>query len=397
MRLRQTSSTPAREASHVGPTRSDDGGETADRSTDDSDGTPLTPPSTASPGSRPGVLPGAAVPVVSIALALALPVAIVVATGIGAVGIPTDEVWEVVSTRLVGGSPDVAPEVEQIIWTIRLPRVLLAAIVGAGLALAGLCLQAVVRNPLADPYILGAASGASAAAVAVIVLGSSAVFGLGLSTAAFFGALGSLLLTLALGQRAGQVSSTRLILAGVAVGYVFSAVTSFLQLQAEPNQLRGVIFWLLGSFASAEWPDLVIPAAALVVVGGLLTVQGPKMNALVMGDDTAASLGIRVGRYRVWLLILASLVTGACISVAGGIGFVGLMIPHAARLAVGPDHRRLLPVAVLGGAVFLVFVDVVARRVAAPAELPIGIFTAAIGGPAFLAIMSRNNTWASGR
>lgn len=354
-------------------------------------------PSSAGSRAAEGVLPGAAVPVVSLVLAAVFPVTVVVASGIGAVPVPADEVWEVVSTRLVGGSPDVSPEVEQIIWRFRLPRVLLAAVVGAGLALAGLCLQAVVRNPLADPYILGAASGASAAAVAVLVLGSSAVLGLGLSTAAFLGALASLLLTLALGQRAGQVSSTRLILAGVAVGYVFSAVTSFLQLQAEPNALRGVIFWLLGSFASAEWPDLVVPTAALVFVGGWLTVQGPKMNALVMGDDTAASLGIRVGRYRVWLLILASLVTGACISVAGGIGFVGLMVPHAARLAVGPDHRRLLPVAVLGGAIFLVVVDVVARRVAAPAELPIGIFTAAIGGPAFLAIMVRNNTWASGR
>ena len=350
-----------------------------------------------SPQRTDGVLPGAAVPVLSVVLLLLLPVTIVVATGIGAVGIPADEVWEVVSARLLRRSPDVAPEVEQIIWTFRLPRVLLAAVFGAGLAVAVVCLQAVVRNPLAEPYILGAAAGASAAAVAVIVLGSSAVLGLGLSAAAFLGALASLLLTLALGQRAGQVNSTRLILAGVAVGYVFSAVTSFLQLQAEPNQLRGVIFWLLGSFASAEWSDLAIPTAALVFVGGWLTVQGPKMNALVMGDDTAASLGSRVSRSRVWLLILASLVTGACISVAGGIGFVGLMIPHAARLAVGPDHRRLLPVAVLGGAIFLVGVDVIARRVAAPGELPLGIFTAAIGGPAFLAIMVRNNTWASGR
>ncbi|MEM6289333.1 MAG: iron ABC transporter permease, partial [Bacteroidota bacterium] len=157
------------------------------------------------------------------------------------------------------------------------------------------------------------------------------------------------------------------------------------------------IFWLLGSFASAEWSDLLIPTVALVVVGTWLTVQGPQLNALVMGDDTAASLGIRVGRYRVWLLILASLVTGACIAVAGGIGFVGLMVPHAARLAVGPDHRRLLPVSVLGGALFLVVVDVIARRVAAPGELPIGIFTAAIGGPAFLAIITRSNAGASGR
>lgn len=346
---------------------------------------------------EPGALPGAVVPVVSIVLGVLLPVAIVVASGIGAVSVPAGDVWEVVSARIVGRAPDVAIEFERIIWDIRLPRVLLAAVVGAGLSLAGLCLQAVVRNPLADPYVLGAAGGASAAAVAVLVFGSSALFGLGVSAAAFLGALASLLLTLALGRRAGQISPTRLILAGVAVGYVFSAVTSFLQLQAQPEQLRGVVFWLLGSFASAEWTDLVAPTTALVFVGGMLAVQGPKLNALVMGDDTAASLGIRVSRYRVWLLVLASLLTGTCISVAGGIGFVGLMIPHAARLVVGPDHRRLLPVAILGGALFLVVVDVIARVVAAPAELPIGIFTAAIGGPAFLAIMVRNGSEASGR
>ncbi len=347
--------------------------------------------------SENGALPGAGVPMVSIVLAILLPVAIVVASGIGAVSVPAGDVWEVVSSRLAGRTPDVAIEFERIIWDIRLPRVLLAAVVGAGLSLAGLCLQAVVRNPLADPYILGAAAGASSAAVAVLVFGSSALFGLGVSAAAFLGALASLMLTLALGQRAGQISPIRLILAGVAVGYVFSALTSFLQLQAQPEQLRGVIFWLLGSFASAEWADLIAPAAALVFVGGILAIQGPKLNALVMGDDTAASLGIRVSRYRLWLLVLASLLTGTCISVAGGIGFVGLMIPHAARLAVGPDHRRLLPVAILAGALFLVVVDVIARVVSAPAELPIGIFTAAIGGPAFLAIMVRNGSWAAGR
>ncbi|MEM1128064.1 MAG: iron ABC transporter permease [Bacteroidota bacterium] len=344
-----------------------------------------------------GVWPGTTVPVVSISLAVTLPVVLVVASGIGAVSVPPADVWEVVSTRLVGGSPQVTPEVERIIWDFRVPRVLLAAVVGAALSLAGVCLQAVVRNPLADPYILGAAAGASASAVTVLVFGSAALFGLGLSAAAFLGALASLLLTMALGQRAGQISPTRLILAGVAVGYVFSAITSFLQLQAEPNALRGVIFWLLGSVARASWSDLIGPTVALIFVGAWLIVQGPKLNALVMGDDTAASLGIRVGRYRVWLLVLASLVTGASIAVAGGIGFVGLMIPHAARLAVGPDHRRLLPVAVLGGAIFLVAVDVAARVIAAPGELPLGIFTAAIGGPAFLAIMTRNNAWASGR
>lgn len=346
---------------------------------------------------RRPVLPGRAVPVITVALAAALPVAIVVSSGIGAVAIAPGDVWDVVSSRLRGVSPGTPPEIERIIWDFRVPRVLLAAVVGAALALAGVCLQAVVRNPLADPYILGAAGGASAGAVAVLVLGSTALLSLGLPAAAFLGALLALLLTLALGQRGGHVSPTRLILAGVAVGYVFSAITSFLQLRAEPNQLAGVIFWLLGSVSSARWPDLVAPTVAVAIVGTWLLIQGPRLNALAMGDETATSLGIRVGRYRIGLLVLASLVTGACIAVAGGIGFVGLMIPHLARLLVGPDHRRVLPLSALAGALFLVIVDIGARTLAAPAELPMGIFTAAVGGPVFLAIMSRRGAWETGR
>ncbi len=352
------------------------------------------------PANRPsaaGVLPGRTVPLVTVALAIALPIVIVLSSGVGAVAIPPAEVWEVVSSRLRGAEPAVAPEIERIVWAFRVPRVLLAALVGAALALAGVCLQAVVRNPLADPYILGAAAGASAGAVAVLVLGSAVLAGVGVPVAAFLGALVALLITLVLGQRGGHVSPTRLILAGVAVGYVFSAVTSFLQLRAEPNQLAGVIFWLLGSVASARWSDLVAPAVAVAVVGTWLLAQGGRLNALAMGDETATSLGIRVGRYRIGLLVLASLVTGACIAVAGGIGFVGLMIPHLARLLVGPDHRRLLPLSAIAGALFLVVVDIGARTLAAPAELPIGIFTAAIGGPVFLAIMSRRSGWEAGR
>lgn len=344
---------------------------------------------------RDGVLPGRAVPLVTVVLAGILPVAIVLSCGFGAVPIPPSEVWEVVRSHLLGGTADVSPATERIVWDFRVPRVLLAALVGTALALAGVCLQAVVRNPLADPYILGAAGGASAGAVAVLVLGPSVLFGAGVSVAAFLGSLVALGMTLVMGQRAGKVSSTRLILAGVAVGYVFSAITSFLQLQAEPNALAGVVFWLLGSVSSAEWPDLVPPLFAVAFVGTWLIVQGPRLNALVMGDDTAASLGIRIVPYRVGLLVLASLVTGACIAVAGGIGFVGLMIPHLARLAVGPDHRRLLPVSALAGALFLLVVDVAARTLAAPAELPLGIFTAAIGGPVFLLIMYRKNAWSA--
>ena len=316
---------------------------------------------------------------------VALVGSVLLAVSIGAVHVPIGQVVRIVGHHLFGSTVDPTPSAiqDRIIWGLRLPRVLLAALVGGALSVAGAVLQAVVRNPLADPYVLGVAEGASLAAVAVIVLGPKVLGGLGVSGAAFLG--------LVLGQRRGAISPLRLLLAGVALSSTLSAATSYLQLRAEPGELASVVFWLLGSVVGATWSDLGLPALALVLAVAWLVLRGRSMNALLMGDEAAASLGVPVARFRLELLVIASLLTGVSVAVAGAIGFVGLVIPHGCRLLVGADHRRVLPLAVVVGSTFLVVVDLVARTVQAPSELPLGIFTAAIGGPAFIWLLRRSD------
>lgn len=241
-----------------------------------------------------------------------------------------------------------------------------------------------MRNPLGDPYLLGIVPGASAGAVLVIVAGSAAAAGLSLSGAAFVGAMIAFVATFGLARQGGRWPPARLILAGVAVGYLMSAITYYLQMLADPNQLRGVLFWLLGSVSGARWDSVFLPLAVVAVATGWLLLQGRQLNALASGEETAASLGINVGRFQFVLMTITSLLTAAVVAVAGGIGFVGLMVPHIVRLLVGADHRRVLPVTALLGAVFLVLADIAARTLQAPVELPIGIVTAAAGAPFFL-------------
>lgn len=313
-----------------------------------------------------------------------LGLAVGVAIGVGTVAVPLTNVVTVVWSHLTGHTAGLDPLIGQIVWDFRTPRVLLAAITGAGLSVAGVSLQALVRNPLADPYLLGISSGASLGAVLALTATSAVAASLGTAGAAFAGATVSLVVVFGMAQRGGRLVANRLVLAGVAVGYVAAAATSFVQLQANPTELRGIMFWLLGSVSGASWADLGIPAATIGVAMAWLLTRGRQLNALTTGDDTAASLGVDVHRLRIILLLVASLLTATIVSVSGGIGFVGLMVPHAVRLVTGPDHRKVLPVSVLAGALFLVIVDLASRTVDAPNEMPIGIFTAAIGGPFFL-------------
>ena len=324
-------------------------------------------------------------------LLAALVVAILLGVSVGAVSLPFGEVWSVIIRHLTGGGTVTGDVDDRIIWEFRAPRVLLAALVGAGLSVAGAALQTLVRNPLADPYVLGVSSGASLAAVAVILLGSSLLAGAGVSLAAFVGAVVTMLAVVALGQRAGRFSPPRLILAGVAVGALAGSATSYLQIKADPQQLQGVLFWLLGTVAGASWSDLGIPGVAVVVGTGWLLLQARRMNALLMGEESAVALGVDVNRFRIELILVSSALTGAAVAVAGGIGFVGLMVPHVARMLVGPDHQKMLPTSALLGATYLVLVDLLARTVQRPVELPLGIFTAAIGAPFFIWLMRRNN------
>lgn len=325
-----------------------------------------------------------------LALIAALVGALAVAIGIGTVVVPVSDVLAVVWGHVSGDTKGLDALTDQIVWDFRVPRVLVAALAGAGLSVAGVCLQSLVRNPLADPYLLGVSSGASLGAVIALTAASAAAAGFGVASAAFAGAMLNLVIVFTLAQRGGRLTASRLVLAGVAVGYIGTAATSFVQLQANPNELRGIMFWLLGSVAGASWSDLQIPALAIGISTAWLLAQGRAMNALTVGDDTAAGLGVDVHRLRIVLLVIASLLTASVVVVAGGIGFVGLMVPHAVRLVVGPDHRKLLPASLLTGAVFLVLVDLVSRIVDKPNELPIGIFTAAIGAPFFLALLRRH-------
>jgi len=344
-------------------------------------------------GSRRGK--NRATTVLVLVLLVALIGAILVAVSIGTVSLPLGVVWRVISAHLFGERAGLDPLSDQIIWQYRTPRVLLAALAGAGLSVAGVCLQALVRNPLADPYVLGVSSGASLGAVLVLAYGSAALAGLGVAGAAFLTALATLVAVFALAQRGGRLGGARLVLAGVANAYLATAATSYVQLQANPNELRGIMFWMLGSVSGASWPALGVPAVVIAVTLAWLTLQGRALNALTTGDDSAAALGVAVHRFRIQLLVASALLTATVVAVAGGVGFVGLMIPHTVRLIVGADHRRVLPVAALGGALFLVLVDLASRAIDPPNEYPLGVFTAAIGAPFFLWLLRRNKTEAS--
>lgn len=318
-----------------------------------------------------------------VVLAIALVVAVVVGVSIGSVTVPVATVWRAVLGHL-GFAERVVPVQNEIVWQLRFPRVLLAAVAGAGLAVSGVVIQAVVRNPLGDPYLLGIVPGASVGAILVIVIGSSVVGGLSLSVAAFLGAVAGFVLTLSLSRQGNQWPATRLILSGVAVGYLFTSAIFFLETLANPNELQEALFWTLGSVASAHWSSLAIPTIVFAAATVWLLTQASKLNAMAMGTDVASSLGIDVGRFQLVLVFCVALMTGTIVAVVGGIGFIGLVIPHIARLLVGADHRRVLIVSVLAGAVFLIIADLLARVALRPVELPIGVLTAAAGAPFLL-------------
>jgi iron complex transport system permease protein len=320
------------------------------------------------------------------ALAAVLLLSITVAVVIGPVPIPVGQVWRIAWAQLFPSVGDWTQAHVNIVWLIRFPRLLMAVCVGAGLAVVGVTMQAVVRNPLADPYILGISSGASVGAVLVLGLGAFAFAGAyAVSLGAFLFALLTFLLVFLLAQSGGRLSPARLILAGVACSYLFSGLTSFITLTSNNRELaNSVLAWLLGSLAGSKWLDLTLPAAVLVVGALYLVLQARSLNALIVGDETAATLGVNVLAFRRRLFLVMSLLTGVMVATSGAIGFVGLMIPHLVRMLIGTDHRRVLPVAALVGSIFLIWVDVLARTAFAPQELPVGVITSLLGGPFFI-------------
>ncbi|MDJ0402180.1 iron chelate uptake ABC transporter family permease subunit [Rhodococcus erythropolis] len=311
-----------------------------------------------------------------------------VAITLGPAGLSVGEVASIVVGHLGGTAADVTPIRDGIVWDLRLPRTLLAALCGAGLGLCGAIMQSLLRNPLADPFVLGISSGASTGAVLIVILGVGSGV-IGLSSGAFIGAVISFALVLLLAHAAGGTPD-RVILAGVATTQLFSALTSFIVItSADPEQTRGVMFWLLGSLGGADWLDVALCAAVVAVGLVVCLTHSRALDAFAFGEDAASALGVNVWRVRVTLLLATALMTAVIVSVAGAIGFVGLVLPHAARALVGPSHRRLLPASALIGSIFLVWVDAVARTAIAPQELPAGVVTALVGVPAFAVILWR--------
>ena len=317
------------------------------------------------------------------ALALLLALTLALGVAVGPSGLALCEVWDVLAGRSGGAAAD-------IVLSVRLPRVGLAAAVGAALAVAGVVFQALLRNPLADPYVLGVSGGAALGGIAVLTLGGAA--GLGYAAvppAAFAGALGALLLLLAVAGPAGRLSPTSLLLVGVVFNAFASAAIVFLASLAGLAEGAQVFLWLIGSLADAR-PALVASVAGCVAAGLLAVVPfGRALDLLALGEESASLLGIDTKRVRLWLLLASSLLVGAAVSVAGLVGFVGLVVPHALRLLLGPDHRLLVPASALAGAAFLVGCDTLARTLLGGRELPVGALTALAGGPFFLLLLRR--------
>ncbi|MFN3822413.1 MAG: FecCD family ABC transporter permease [Pseudorhodobacter sp.] len=320
-----------------------------------------------------------------------LVLSVVVAVSVGAVAIPLATVWGVALDRALPGlvTPDWGAGRAAIIWEIRFPRVILAGLVGAGLGLVGAALQAVTRNPLADPHLLGISSGGAFGAIAALL--HTGLF-LGLLTVplmAFGGALGATVLVLGVARMAGATSADRLILAGVAVSFVIMACANILIFLGDPKATHTVVFWMLGGLGLAQWTHLLWPLTVLMPCGLWLWSQAGRLNAMSLGDETAASLGIEVGRFRLAVFVAAALITGVMVAFSGLIGFVGLMMPHLVRLVLGGDNARVLPASAFAGAVFLIWADAGARVVMAPEDMPIGIVTGLVGGVFFIWMMSR--------
>ena len=344
--------------------------------------------------SRPAFLAALAV------LGAALPLSLLAAVCLGTNALPVGQVYTVLRYELayrLAGVP--IPEgwgpstpLHDVVWLIRLPRLVLAAAVGTCLALSGAVMQALVQNPLADPYVLGISSGASLGATLALLVGAGAGLGGGfVGGMAFVGALGASFAVIALANLGGRANTVKLLLAGSALAAVCGAFSSFLIYRADADRAASqVARWTMGSMAAASWPSNgVLVLAALLGTAFFLT-RSRALNLMLLGDDTALTLGTDLHRLRMVCLAVTALMTGLAVWAAGIIGFVGLVVPHGVRLLFGADHRRLVPLAALAGGLFLLWADVLCRVVLPGNELPIGVLTSMLGAPVFLYLMARS-------
>ncbi len=317
--------------------------------------------------------------------------AIIAATGLGYIAIPFHEIIEIIGKSLIGSlnaEKSFDPVLRAVIFEVRLPRILTAALVGGGLGLTGVVFQGILLNPLADPYTLGVSSGAAFGAALALLAGFNFWGTWSVTICAFLGALLTLLLVLKLAGSGGRdLSSGNLILAGVIIAAILSAGISLIKFLAD-EQVAVIIFWLMGSFASKTWTDLALVSAFSLPGMILILFYSRELNLLSLGSRAAASLGVDTGRVTLILLVAATLIAAACVAVSGIIGFVGLLVPHLMRGLIGPDSRRLAPAAFLAGALLLLGADTLTRAVL-PREVPIGVLTALLGGPFFCWVYQR--------
>lgn len=341
------------------------------------------------------LIDGRAVPLFFAFLAAAALLSAALAAGLGAVSVATDETLKILLSRLpfagdfIGRTWSAADE--RIVMNLRLPRVLLGMTVGASLAVTGVAMQALVRNRLADPFILGVSSGGAAAATLGMFFGVFSFFGAySLPISAFLGSAATVAAVCALSRVNGRINVSQLLLSGVAISMIMDGATRIITLSA-PNALglHNASFWMAGSLAGARWSYLTLPLAVLLLCMAALMLNHRTLNLLLLGEESAATLGVDVRRTHMLLVLLASLMAGATVAVSGTIGFVGLMVPHFTRMLVGSDHKKVLPAAALLGGVLVVWTDVAARMVIAPEELPVGILTAVAGGPVFIWMLKR--------
>ena len=330
--------------------------------------------------------------VILLELFLILLVSMAGALTIGTVSLSVGDVVSAVYDSLRSSVPIDAPgqgPLHDIVWLLRMPRILMAACIGAGLATSGVIMQAIVKNPLADPYILGVSSGASLGATAAILLGVGVSLGENfVGIAAFIGAFAISLAIVFIANMGGRANAVKLLLAGMALSAVCSAFASFIVYFAnDKDGIQSITYWLMGSMAGAKWSTLQVMIPMSIIIPFFFYTQAKILNLMLLGDDTAITLGVDLHRYRQAYLLVSALLVGFAVYAAGMIGFVGLIVPHVSRMLVGADHRRLLPIAALSGAIFLVWADVLCRVIIPQTELPIGILISMIGAPFFIYLM----------
>lgn len=326
--------------------------------------------------------------IILLLLLVVLLVSLLLTLCLGAMKISPSSTYQIILQKLFGIAPEISSlptEAEtSIIWQIRLPRVLLSLFVGAGLALCGAVMQATVQNPMAEPYILGISSGASLGATFSIFIG------LGVSTAfgAFVGSIAATVAVLSLASYGNRMTSAKLVLSGMVINALFSAISNFIiSLAGDSERTMSIKFWTMGSLTRAKWDNIWLPIIVVILCSIFFLTQYRTLNTMLVGDEAAITLGINLSLYRKIYMVMVSILTGVLVSTCGIIGFVGLIIPHIVRSIVGADHRRLIPITILAGSIFLMWADAIARILITNAELPIGIITALVGAPFFVYIL----------